>query len=394
MAEEGLLFGDSICPSNTMDLIEHFGCYAALAKFVKGQRVLDTACGEGYGSWLLKEWGASSVLGLDASEEAISAARREFSRDGVDFRVANAGDVVSALPSASFDLIACFGTIERADDPERFLTGLRSLAAPGARIFISCANAHVACLPDQQHPYHLRKHTFEEFKELSERVLGSAGQWLLGVNVQGHALMDAADPLISEAELTSKPIFAMDGEGSGAFLLPSQQSIRSDRSDVLYYVGVWGVLEPVTPVSVLAPPRRISVGLSEAHDCFAVEKRKLQEELESASARLVEAKRQILGQGALITRLGGDVRVRGLEEAVRLKDDLQASYEMLVQAKEELRVSYDMLAQSKEELQVMYDTVLHSKSWRLTRPLRILTRLMRGDIASVRQSLAIWRRGR
>ena len=151
MAEEGLHFGDGICPSNTMDLIEHFGRYATLARFAKGQRVLDTACGEGYGSWLLKEWGASSVLGLDVSEEAISAARREFSRDGVDFRVADAGDAVSALPAASFDLIACFETIEHVDDPERFLAGLRSLAAPGARIFISCANDQ-CCLPARSAP--------------------------------------------------------------------------------------------------------------------------------------------------------------------------------------------------------------------------------------------------
>jgi len=191
--------------------------------------------------------------------------------------------------------------------------------------------------------------------------------------------MDAADPLISDAELTSKPIFAMAGEGSSDFLLPGQRSIRPDRSDVLYYLGVWGVAEPVTPVSVLAPSRQISVDLSEALDCCAVERRKLQGALESASARLVEAKRQILGQGALITRLGGDVRVRGLEEAVRLKDDLQASYNMLVQ--------------SKEELQVLYDAVLHSRSWRLTKPLRALTRLIRGDFASVKQSLANWRRG-
>jgi len=379
MAEEGLHFGDGICPSNTMDLIEHFGRYATLARFAKGQRVLDTACGNGYGSWLLKEWGASSVLGLDVTEEAISAARREFSRDGVDFRVANAGDVVSELPAASFDLIACLETIEHVDQPERFLEGLRSLAAPGAQIFISCANDHVALPPDQRHPSPIRKYPFEEFREVSERVLGSAGQWLLGVNVQGHALMDAADPLISDAELTSKPIFAMAGEGSSDFLLPGQRSIRPDRSDVLYYLGVWGVAEPVTPVSVLAPSRQISVDLSEALDCCAVERRKLQGALESASARLVEAKRQILGQGALITRLGGDVRVRGLEEAVRLKDDLQASYNMLVQ--------------SKEELQVLYDAVLHSRSWRLTKPLRALTRLIRGDFASVKQSLANWRRG-
>ena len=379
MAEERLHLGDGICPSNTMDLIEHFGRYATLARFAKGQRVLDTTCGNGYGSWLLKEWGASSVLGLDVSEEAISAARREFSRDGVDFRVAVAGDAVSALPAASFDLIACFESIEHVEDPELFLARLRSLAAPGAQIFISCANDHVAGPPDQGYPSPLRKYTFEEFREVSERVLGSAGQWLLGVNVQGHALIDAADPLSSDVELTSKPISAMAGEGSSAFLLPGQRSTRPDRSDVLYHLGVWGVAVPVTPVSVFAPSRQISVDLSEALDCCAVERRKLQEELESASARLVEAKRQILGQGALITRLGGDVRVRGLEEAVRLKDDLQASYNTLVQ--------------SKQELQVLYDTVLRSKSWRLTRPLRVLARLMHVDFASVKQSFAIWRRG-
>ena len=152
------------------------------------------------------------------------------------------------------------------------------------------------------------------------------------------------------------------------FCCPTSRNISPDRSDVLYHLGVWGVAEPVTPVSVFAPSRLVSVDLSEALDCCAVERRKLQEELERVSARLVEAKRQILGQGALITRLGGDVRVRGLEEAIRLKDDLQASYEMLVQ--------------SKEELQMLYDTVLPSqRSWRLTKPLRLLARPVRGDLA-------------
>ena len=49
---------------------EHFHRYAFAAQFVKGKRVLDMACGDGYGSNMLSKE-AEYVVGIDIYENAV-----------------------------------------------------------------------------------------------------------------------------------------------------------------------------------------------------------------------------------------------------------------------------------------------------------------------------------
>ncbi|KAK0622691.1 hypothetical protein B0T14DRAFT_494303 [Immersiella caudata] len=51
--------------------------HAAIAPLVKDARVLDLACGTGFFSRLLIEWGAASVVDVDPSPAMIEAAERE-----------------------------------------------------------------------------------------------------------------------------------------------------------------------------------------------------------------------------------------------------------------------------------------------------------------------------
>ena len=52
---------------------EHWHRYAAVAPLARGKRVLDAACGEGYGSFLLAQ-PAQRVIGVDVAPEAIAHA--------------------------------------------------------------------------------------------------------------------------------------------------------------------------------------------------------------------------------------------------------------------------------------------------------------------------------
>src|SRR5689334_8707303 len=52
---------------------EHYHRYRLAADLCAGSRVLDVACGEGYGSALVAA-GAATVVGIDLSEEATSHA--------------------------------------------------------------------------------------------------------------------------------------------------------------------------------------------------------------------------------------------------------------------------------------------------------------------------------
>ena len=56
---------------------EHMHRYAFAAAFGVGKRVLDAACGEGYGSALMARAGAR-VLGVDISDETVAHARQRY----------------------------------------------------------------------------------------------------------------------------------------------------------------------------------------------------------------------------------------------------------------------------------------------------------------------------
>lgn len=57
--------------------LERANVRAAIAPHIKGARVLDLACGTGYYTRALFEWGASEVVGYDISPEMIRVARLE-----------------------------------------------------------------------------------------------------------------------------------------------------------------------------------------------------------------------------------------------------------------------------------------------------------------------------
>src|SRR5882757_2463526 len=63
----------------------HLAVYEWIGAQVGGKRVVDMACGEGYGSDLLAAAGAASVVGVDANPEAHEHARRRYRRPNLRF---------------------------------------------------------------------------------------------------------------------------------------------------------------------------------------------------------------------------------------------------------------------------------------------------------------------
>ncbi|KAK5654653.1 hypothetical protein OQA88_6976 [Cercophora sp. LCS_1] len=89
--------------------LERSNLHAAIADHIKGARVLDLACGAGYYSRLLLEWGAASVVGVDISPAMVAAAQHEAQSLSPDtasrmsFRVGDAINVGKIDPKG-FDL--------------------------------------------------------------------------------------------------------------------------------------------------------------------------------------------------------------------------------------------------------------------------------------------------
>jgi len=83
MSERLSLTDDSLLAGHA----ENIQRFQFALEWCRGKRVLDAGCGSGYGTHYLGCNGASSVLGVDISTEAIDEARREYQTDNVRFEV-------------------------------------------------------------------------------------------------------------------------------------------------------------------------------------------------------------------------------------------------------------------------------------------------------------------
>jgi len=79
---------------------------------LKGQLVLDLACGEGYNTRILARKGAE-VVGVDFSRKMIYLARKEEENErlGISYYVADATDL-KQFSDSSFDLVTCFMSLQ------------------------------------------------------------------------------------------------------------------------------------------------------------------------------------------------------------------------------------------------------------------------------------------
>lgn len=145
---------------------EHVYRYAFACRFVAGKRVLDIACGEGYGTASLVRAGAASVVGVDISNETCVHAH---SRYGIDARVGSAERI--PLADASVDVVVSFETIEHVPDPRRFLDECGRALATGGLLVISTPNKDVYSGPGTKpNPFHCSEMTKREFlAALSEK---------------------------------------------------------------------------------------------------------------------------------------------------------------------------------------------------------------------------------
>ena len=66
--------------SDVKNFKNHSKFYAFAAQFVKGKSVVDIGCGSGYGCQIIKQAGAKSVYGTDASSSAIQFAKVHFGK--------------------------------------------------------------------------------------------------------------------------------------------------------------------------------------------------------------------------------------------------------------------------------------------------------------------------
>lgn len=157
--------GERFLPSCQGEMVyEHWHRYLFARSLARGQRVLDVASGEGYGTDLLATV-AASAIGVDLSAEAVAHANARYGCDGLSYIAASCTDI--PLPEASFDLIVSFETIEHIHEQEAFLAEVDRLLAPGGLFIISSPNRpEYSEKTGYQNEYHVKELDRDELAAL------------------------------------------------------------------------------------------------------------------------------------------------------------------------------------------------------------------------------------
>jgi 2-polyprenyl-3-methyl-5-hydroxy-6-metoxy-1,4-benzoquinol methylase/glycosyltransferase involved in cell wall biosynthesis len=151
---------------------EHLHRYAYATQFVHNKIVLDLACGEGYGSYLLAR-NAKSVVGIDIDEITIKHARNKYIKQNLAFKVGSITEV-PVDGARLFDIAVCFEALEHIEDHHKLITEVKRLLTPDGVFVVSTPNKSVYTdEPQYNNPFHVHELYFDEFRELLQTYFKS-----------------------------------------------------------------------------------------------------------------------------------------------------------------------------------------------------------------------------
>lgn len=241
--------GERFTPETAGEIwYEHWHRYSMMLPLARGARVVDAACGEGYGSALLAGV-AAEVTGVDLSEQAIAHARARYGDKG-NLRFVQASVAKLPLPDASADLIVSFETIEHLHQQEAMLAEFRRVLAPGGLLAISSPNKPVySDARGYNNEFHVRELTRDQLAALL--APGFPRQRWHGQRLQFHSLIWPEQPADTSLSLETlgvaaglagaplpmpEPMYFLVICGGPTALLPDSQrvSLFADAEQSIY----------------------------------------------------------------------------------------------------------------------------------------------------------------
>jgi len=214
MSESDLPFtGERFIPSCEREIwYEHYHRYAMAMDWIKGRKVLDAACGEGYGSHLMASQ-AAAVVGVDVDPEAIAHANKHYRAENLSFQQADALNM--DFPDHSFDVVVSFETLEHLAAHDDLLNSFKRVLKPEGVLIISTPDkkeySDNTGFDNEFHVKELYQHEMESlmtghFKHLSwygQKLMFTSAIWQLG----GAPESMRFDCMSTDNQLHDKPMF-------------------------------------------------------------------------------------------------------------------------------------------------------------------------------------------
>ena len=388
--------GERFIPTESGEIrYEHMHRYACVVPLCQGKEVLDIACGEGYGSALLSR-GAKSVVGVDISEKAVAHARTVYQgMPNLRYEVGSATAV--PLPTASVDLVVSFETIEHLYEQREMLAELRRVLRQDGLLIISSPNKKVYS-DDRNYvnEFHVKELYFEEFDALLHEQFAA-------VDYLGQRLATGSMVLPLRKVETAYQAITLRGDA------PFAETAVADN--VMYFVALCAAeaqLLPELPASFFVEAgtdlykanqdtMRWASQLDKDFAALSQRHGQLQVEFDERTAWALKLDAE---RGGLISRMSPSGRkLRDeMQRHAEVRKELETSRQRLAEkdlelrrleaVRAELQMSPESLVTRLLDLEQRNTAMVHSHSWRLTAPIRMAERLLRGEWSTIRSMLA------
>ena len=311
---------------------EHHHRYAICLSIVQGKRVLDVACGEGYGSATLAST-ASSIVGIDISETAISHAKTRYgdTLQNIDFIQGHADKL--PFETSTFDVVVSFETLEHLAAQEQMIAEIKRVLVPSGVLVISTPDRDAYAEAYGGHnEYHVRELTKNEFTGLLKTQFAN-----LELYGQRLATFGWIQPEVRKER--TQVVNAWTFENINV-VAPRVADLESP----IYWIAVCS--------DAHTPQLDYSLFIDPKDDIYQEERRVLR------WASSIDMERQL-----------------EKEHAQELSADLTRELERTANLSTALTLEHEIARRTEAEL----SQLKNSHSWRLTKPLRLAGRVIRGD---------------
>lgn len=329
---------------------EHFHRYLFAIPFCAGKDVLDVACGEGYGAALLGTV-ARSVIGIDASAEAVDHAQRQYASGVTSFAKALATDM--PVPSCAVDTVVCFETIEHLAEHETLVREIRRVMRSDGLLILSTPDRDAYLKGEEPNPFHIRELSRTELIDL-------LGAHFRHVSIGG------------QESGSGSTIVTTGGTGE-------RNTTYFSRRDGNEFEAAAGPTRPTYLIALASdselPAAATSILMDRQHlpTLHAKYRQELDRVWREANAR-------------------GEHASQLADETDRIRDALttaRAEARGLIHQRDALEHERAALIGERDSLLAALEATYASASWRLTAPLRLAKSAVRRVVARIRQAVRL-----